>query len=376
MTDAVKRGRRFLLLLLVVAASLLALIIAPFAGGLFTAAVFAAVMHALQRRLTAMLGGRPRLSAAALTLGLTIVVLAPLGWLTAVVARQVAMGVDHVVTTVEEGGVEALVDDLPEGLQPLVRRALSLVPDGVLPQPVDHDAAAAGDEEASPRQQPPADVGALLGGVVRFSRTMLVGLSDLLIDLGVMIVAAFFLLAQGDALARWIAATAPLPDRQIRQFLAEFHDVTVGVFISTVSTAAIQAAVAAIGYLLAGIPWFSVALLATFLAAFVPAIGGATIVVIVGGLLLSTGSTGWGVFLIAWGLVPVALSDNLAKPLLARRRLRLPGAVVFFAMLGGLAMFGPMGVIAGPLIVSFFLVVLRTLASEPGEDPEVAANAA
>ncbi|MEO6597007.1 MAG: hypothetical protein ABIP94_19850 [Planctomycetota bacterium] len=38
--------------------------------------------------------------------------------------------------------------------------------------------------------------------------------------------------------------------------------------------------------------------------------------------------------------------------------------MVFFAMSGGLAMLGPMGVVAGPLIVSFFLVVVRALSAE------------
>ena len=60
-------------------------------------------------------------------------------------------------------------------------------------------------------------------------------------------------------------------------------------------------------------------------------------------------------------VLPVGMIDNIAKPMIARQRLRLPGSVLFFAMLGGLATFGVMGVIAGPLIVSFFLVVVRAL---------------
>lgn len=361
MTDTARRGRRFLLLLLVVAAGLLAVVLAPLAGGLFTAAVFAAVLHPLQRRLTATLGGRPRVSAAALTLGLTLVVLLPLAWLTTVVARQVVAGIDDLVATVDEGGTEALIADLPTELRPWTRRALSQVAPGLLPRRSDQRALP--EEAGAQAGPPPSDVGALLGGVAQFIRSVFLGLSGLLIDTGIMIIGLFFLLAQGDAFARYIVATAPLPDRQIRQFLSEFHEVTSAVFLSTVSSAGIQAAVAAVGYLLAGIPWFSVAVLVTFVAAFVPAVGGATVVVIIGVLLLLAGSTGWGVFMIAWGLIPVALCDNLANPLLASRHLRLPGAVVFFAMIGGLTMFGLMGVIAGPLIVSFFLVVVRALAA-------------
>ena len=52
-------------------------------------------------------------------------------------------------------------------------------------------------------------------------------------------------------------------------------------------------------------------------------------------------------------------TDNLVKPLLMRGRMEVHGAVIFFALLGGLAMFGPVGLVAGPLILSFFLAVVR-----------------
>jgi predicted PurR-regulated permease PerM len=49
----------------------------------------------------------------------------------------------------------------------------------------------------------------------------------------------------------------------------------------------------------------------------------------------------------------------VAKPYLIRGDVELHGAVVFFSLLGGLAYFGAVGLLAGPLIVSFFLAVMR-----------------
>jgi predicted PurR-regulated permease PerM len=60
--------------------------------------------------------------------------------------------------------------------------------------------------------------------------------------------------------------------------------------------------------------------------------------------------------------------------MLAQSRLHLPGSVLFFAMLGGLALMGPMGVIAGPLILSFFIVVLRTLKERKNEESDAIAG--
>ncbi|HUS29508.1 MAG TPA: AI-2E family transporter, partial [Kofleriaceae bacterium] len=64
-------------------------------------------------------------------------------------------------------------------------------------------------------------------------------------------------------------------------------------------------------------------------------------------------------FLAAWGLLVVGLVDNLVKPLLIRRGLETHGAIVFFSLIGGLAAFGAIGLLLGPLLISFFLALLR-----------------
>ena len=58
---------------------------------------------------------------------------------------------------------------------------------------------------------------------------------------------------------------------------------------------------------------------------------------------------------------PAALVDNVVKPLVAKGRAHLPGSIVFFAMICGLAVFGPMGLVAGPMVVAFFKVTAQML---------------
>jgi predicted PurR-regulated permease PerM len=52
------------------------------------------------------------------------------------------------------------------------------------------------------------------------------------------------------------------------------------------------------------------------------------------------------------------------KPLLMRGRMEVHGGLIFFALLGGMATFGPVGLVAGPLILSFFLAVVRMCRTE------------
>ena len=75
-------------------------------------------------------------------------------------------------------------------------------------------------------------------------------------------------------------------------------------------------------------------------------------------------------FLALWAIFAVGLADNFIKPFLMKGAVKLHGAVVFFALIGGVAVFGPIGILAGPLIVSFFLAVVRMWDRAIDEGPE------
>jgi predicted PurR-regulated permease PerM len=134
-------------------------------------------------------------------------------------------------------------------------------------------------------------------------------------------------------------------------------------------TAGVQTLIAFIGYLIAGVPRLALAVTLTFVIAFIPFIGAGTIVVAVAALLALSGRIGAAIFLALWGLVFVGLSDNVLKPYLIKTDVEIHGAVIFFALLGGLAVFGPIGLLVGPLIVAFFLATVRLASGEeaPGQ---------
>jgi predicted PurR-regulated permease PerM len=135
--------------------------------------------------------------------------------------------------------------------------------------------------------------------------------------------------------------------------------VSVSVMVSTCATSGVQARAALVGYLIAGVPYPAFFAVATFFIAFIPAIGAAGVCLFASVLLLALGKTWMALFLAIWGVVVVGLVDNLLKPILAKRGMQMHGAVVFFSLLGGLAMFGTVGLLIGPLIVAFFLALFR-----------------
>ena len=73
--------------------------------------------------------------------------------------------------------------------------------------------------------------------------------------------------------------------------------------------------------------------------------------------------------LLAWSLGIVGTVDNVLKPLLIGNRLGLPVLFLFFGILGGLTLFGALGIILGPVIFAL-LKALLNLYSEEYQQPE------
>ena len=199
------------------------------------------------------------------------------------------------------------------------------------------------------------------GGTSFFGMVKLTG--GLILDVALGLVALFFFLLEGPALIRWLEKILPVPDGQFRSLLGEFRRVSRSVLVAQGAIAGVQALSGMIGLLIAGVPNPVFFTLAIFFLALVPAIGAASCFVVLSAVYLLDGHTGTGIFLLVWGLLVVGLLDNLLKPMFIRGGAAMHGAVVFFALLGGLAAFGAPGLIGGPLIVAFFIAVMNVTAA-------------
>jgi predicted PurR-regulated permease PerM len=174
-----------------------------------------------------------------------------------------------------------------------------------------------------------------------------------------MLIALFFLLTSGRELVAWIDSISPLRRGQTHELLGECKKVSYSVIVSTVLTAGVQTLVALVGYLIAGVPQAMFFTGLTFFFALIPAIGAATVCLVAALILLVTGHPYMAGFLAVWGVVVVGLVDNVVKPFLIKGDVEMHGAVVFFALIGGIAAFGMIGLLIGPLAVAMLLALLR-----------------
>ncbi len=342
-TTSEKTAERVFVALIVISLVLLALIISPFAGAFFLAAVLAGALMPIQDRLSALFKRSRTLAAGLICLSVVLILVLPVGGLVAFVLREAVNGYRYVAQTLQSEGVNGLVEALPERLEVLVRSLM--------------DRLALEESELSSRLG--EQVGAQGSKAARAVSDVLSATGTLLVQAVMMLIALFFLLVDGGGLVSWLEDVAPLRPGQARAILLEFRKVTVAVMVSSIATAAVQALAALIGYFIAQVPHPFFFGTVTFFVALVPAIGAAGVCLVAALLLFGTGHPGAALFLAIWGVVVVGLVDNIVKPLLVKRGLDLHGAIVFFALLGGLAVFGAMGLLLGPLIVSFFLALVR-----------------
>jgi predicted PurR-regulated permease PerM len=332
-------ARRFLFALLIASLLLVGYVAWPLATAVLLAAVLAVVLAPLQRRLSRWLGGRHGIAAGILVVAVLFLLVGPLLGLTAFLVKEATDGIRFILEIVRSQGVAGLLDYLPAPLDGYAARALEGLGDlGQLAQ-------------KHMTEQGPRAASAVAAAVL--------ATGSLVFDLVMMLIALFFLLVSGKDLVVWLDSVSPLRPGQTHELLAEFKKVSYAVIVATVATAAVQALVAFVGYLIAKVPHPVFFAVLTFFIALIPAIGAAGVCLFAALILLATGHPYMSLFLAVWGLGVVGLIDNVVKPFLIKGELEMGGAVVFFALIGGIAAFGMVGLLIGPLAVATFLTLLR-----------------
>lgn len=404
---------------------LMAVLIRPFLSSFFAALLLSVVLQPGADWMAAHLAGRRQLAAALVTVLAALAVVLPIGMASLTVGKQVVELLDRASSAYRKEGLRGVVRPLPDPVDTYVlwlaerspvewRTALfgplqdpgALLGDGpdspvrhgsessstpsstnhrswleVGPYPSTRQEAKSSEPSASvPTPEPQASAGVApaqgldrgtLGTTAGYASDILEAGFKLSVSLGLVFIALFFFLSTGDVLRDYLIRLIPMDDRRTLALLSELRRVALGVFTAMLFTAIAQSMLAGLAYWIAGLGAPVLLILITFIAALVPVVGAGSVVIGSGVLLLLGDRPGMGLFLIAWGLVVVGLVDNLLKPILASDKVRLPSSLVFFSMICGIAVFGPLGLVAGPLVVSFFAVTARMakLDKEQAENP-------
>ena len=178
------------------------------------------------------------------------------------------------------------------------------------------------------------------------------GISTGILQFALAIFIASLLSLNGETLTAAVdRVAARLGGERGRRYVAIIRSTVRGVFRGLLGTCAVQAGLAMIGFLIAGVPGVFLLGMATFFLSVVP-FGPALLWLPAALWLGANGRTGMAIFMAVWGLVVVGGSENIVRPLLMGKGIQAPIAVVFLGVIGGVLAFGFLGLFIGPTILT------------------------
>jgi len=150
------------------------------------------------------------------------------------------------------------------------------------------------------------------------------------------------------------------------KILKSIRDSINATVLGGVLTAFIQGIVGALGFLIVGLNAFFMWMFLIAMFSFVPLVGTAIIWLPVGIYQFINGSILKGIFIIAWGAIAVGMVDNYIRPMIISSKINIHPMILFFGILGSIIVFGPIGIIVGPVIISVGDVLVKSyVAAKP-----------
>ncbi len=189
-----------------------------------------------------------------------------------------------------------------------------------------------------------------------------------LFSLVVMYFILFFMLVQSKELEAWLIKYVPLKNENVLWIGKDLQELVFNNAIGVPLIALLQGVVGLVGYLLIGVPdpwfWFVI----TCFAAMLPFVGAAMAYVPLGILILAQGPAWKGIVVLIYGFGVIGLVDNIFRFVLQKRLGDVHPLITVLGVILGVNMFGFIGLIFGPILISLFILLVRIYVKEYGEN--------
>lgn len=332
-------GKVLLLSLTAVALYISYLVLRPFAGPILFASVVAIIFHPLHRYSQRFLHNR-QTSALATTLLALLLATVPLVILIATITRELSDLYSSISSmTAHEGGVMPFVIHTVERVVNWTRERLSLPALDV-------------------RGMLTARIGAMSGSLLHYGAGFAGNLFNWIFKSVIAFFILFFLFRDGEKAIDKASALLPMTEERVRELRTRISSTVVANFYSGLAVGAIQGTLTALAFWALGLQGPILWGLVTAICSLIPMVGSAAVWAPASIFLLLSGHVVKGIILLAWGAGVVGLVDNFVRPLVISEAVRLHTLYVFFALLGGVQVFGVMGLFIGPVILSVTAALL------------------
>lgn len=324
------------------------ILIAPYLGSIVLAFIVSLLFFPLHNRIENKLPNFPNLAATLSCILLVFIIIIPLTVVSVAILHQGISFFGNAYEWLTDGGAKEIINI------PLVQTSIEYI-DKWLPS-----------ESISPQDlvtKAASAVSSLSSNMIGISSRFLGDVTGMLVNFLLMLFVLFFLLRDHDKIIQTLRHVSPLSRTQEDTLLAETEKVAKSAVMGSFLTALAQGMVGGFAMWLAGFAGLFWGTMMAF-TSFIPVVGTALIWLPASAYLLLIGQWQWAAFLAGWGVLVVGSVDNLLRPLLMQGNSGMNTLLIFFSLIGGLQVYGLMGIIYGPIIFSLTLVLYRMYESE------------
>ncbi|MGC8490858.1 MAG: AI-2E family transporter [Syntrophobacteraceae bacterium] len=337
-----KGYRIFLLTVLAFSLYLAYQILSPFINVLILAIILASLFNPLQMYLEGLFKGKKNLAALVIVLIITFVIVIPVFFFTSTLVTQGLQTVNKTNTWLQSGKLNQLAQD------PRINLYLAKL-NKRFPFLEVKKATIANDLLNVSKS-----LGQFLLGKVA---VVLSNMVDLVAHFFMMIFIAFYLVRDGREMAGAVRYYVPLRADQQDRIVDGIGVVAKSVLLGTFLTAVCQGFVGGVALQILGFPglfWGTM----MALASLIPIVGASLVWVPIAIYLAFLGEMKSALFLALWSVVLLGIIDNFLRPFLMKGKSKMSPFYIFLAILGGIQYFGFKGILYGPLILSFAMIML------------------
>lgn len=331
------------------------LVVEPFLPALAWALALAVIAHPVHRWLLRRLP-RPNLCAAITVVMVAVLIVGPMGFVSQSLIREAGRNMQMIQSRIASGKWRAALEHSTLGQHVRTWLEPSLGPTSELDQeprpstddePVDETG-----QRRGPSHSVTTSVAQAAGMITQGLGTLVTGTVWVGMQLFITLLSLFYFLRDRHRALDVVRSLVPLSEPEATTVFQQVDDTIHATIYGSLMVAIVQGAMGGLIFWFLGLasPLFWGTVMG--LLAVVPVLGTFVIWAPTAAYLALNGEVSNAIVLVAWGGIAIGLIDNLLYPYLIGQRLRFHPLLVFFAMLGGLSLFGASGVILGPLLLA------------------------
>lgn len=315
---------------------LLFFILKPYLGVIFLSGVFTVVFYPLYKKLTTKFGGRKNLAALATTLLILIFIIIPIVILSTLLLKE---AVDLYNSIALSGGSQGLISQA----NILAGKVSRLFPPGVIDYQINLELYARN----------------VLDWIIGHFDSVFAAVFGGILNFILMLISLYYLFIFGDKIKNGLIIWSPLPDKYDEEFIQTLRSSVDGVLRGRILVSIVQGAFIGIGFAVFGVGspvlWGFVG----GMASLIPVLGTSVVTVPAIAYLFLYHGIGAGVGLLVWSVIAVGLIDNVTSAIFLKNRIKVHPLAVLFSILGGMEVFGAIGFLVGPAVVSAFIALTK-----------------